>query len=86
MGCERQWTGVGGLREMGGVSWPVGLGAGQMGGTTSSSQFGVGVGQMGEHHPGGVGAAGWFGEATRLAQGVVSGQMRGHHQRRVEEA
>ena len=49
MGGERQWTGVDGGGQMGAVSRPFEVGAGQVG-EASSSQFG----QIGGRHPGGV--------------------------------
>ena len=66
MGAERQWTGAGGVRQLGGPSWPVGVGAGQVGGA-SSFQFGQ-IG--GERHPGGVGGVGQLGEVPSWMQGV----------------
>ena len=49
MGGECEWSGEGGFVQLGGVSFPVGVAASQMGGIMSSSQLGVGVGQMGGH-------------------------------------
>ena len=53
MGGERQWTGVGVVGQLGAVSWPFGVGVGQVGGARST-QFG----QIGGRHAGGVGGNG----------------------------
>ena len=73
MGDERQWTGVDGLGQIGAVSFPVGVGAGQMGGIMGSSQFGVGVRQMGGYQRRVEGAAQRGGASSSSQVGV--GQM-----------
>ena len=84
MGGERQWTGVGGVGQLGAVSWPFGVGVGQVGGA-SSSQFGmicgrhagdvVGAPQIGrEHQWTGVGGIGQLG-AVSWPFGVCAGQV-----------
>ena len=61
---------MGGVVQLGGASWPVGVGAGQMGGTMSSSQYG----QMGGEEWRGAGVGG-------TSQGLVgASQMCGERQ------
>ena len=71
MGCERQWSGVGGVGQLGGApnSWPGGVGVEQMGGT-SSSQFEWGLGR-------------WVGNINGVRKELVSG-VRLHIRGRLE--
>ena len=76
MGGEAQWTGAGGVGQLGGVPLPVGVGAAQMGGIMGSSQLGVGVGPMDWHHQPRVVGAARRGGASSFSQ-VGEGQMVG---------
>ena len=78
MGGEAQWTGAGGVGQLGGVPLPVGVGAGQMGGIMDSSQMGVGVGPMGWDHQTrveGVARRGGASSSSLVGAGQMGGIM-----------
>ena len=68
LGCERQWTGVGGVGQMVGPSWPVAVGAVQVGGSSSSEFWQIG----GARHPG-VDGLGQMGGVQSWMRGGLGG-------------